>query len=205
MDWHFLSHQSMMLICSCLTSLGFQRISGSVWKMRCLRDIRSLEGASVGAMSPLGHPVCPGQRSCCLSQGSQACLSLWVLHSFLLQPSCFSLANAYPRTKQSWDLWVFLPPSGEHGHVGASLPLPVREHGHSHSLSFCPCLHPVAALPSAACSRMSAWSKNDLQQLLCLTALGRSCHSRSINIWSISCLVVTVLEEYKLLWKITLK
>lgn len=63
----------------------------------------------------------------------------------------------------------------------------------------------VTALTSGACIMVSAGSTDDLQQLLCLTALGRSCHNRSYDSWSLSCLVVTVLEEYKLSWKIALK
>lgn len=177
-----------MLICCCLTSLCIQMTSGSEGTTGCLRDIMSLEGAPASTISSLGHPVCTVWCSC-LSRGSSGlpdCATL-LPSSVLLLLAGKCQSQPEPKAKHV----VPLPPSGTY--------LAVREHGHDHSISFCPCLHPVTALPSAACTRVSAGSNNDLQQLLCLAALGRWCHSRSYNTLSVSCLVVAVLEEYKLL------
>lgn len=155
MDWDFLSHQSMMLVCCCLASLCLQMTSGE-------NEVPEGHQVTGGCICRCHVPIrapCLHRAMLLLPPGLIGSLNLWMLHSFHLQPSCFSLANANPSLKQSWDVSVPLPPSGERGHMGASLLLPVREQGHSHSISFCPCLHPEAALPSAACSRMSAWIK----------------------------------------------
>lgn len=177
MDWGFLSDQSKMLIWCCLTSLCLQMTSGSEWKMRCLKSSGHWR---VHLHVSSGHPVCTVQCSCCPRLSRPA----WLGYT----PSIFSPLTS--GCQMPIPAWI------------KGTPLRVREHGHSHSISFCPCLHPVTALPSAACSRTSA------EQWFTATALShsfRSCHSRSYNIWSISCLVITVLKEYKLLWKITLK
>lgn len=181
MDWDFLAYQSMMLIWCCLTTLCLQMTSGSEWKMRCLRDMKSLEGALHALIKTpcfqsavLLLPV-PG------SSGLPDCAA-----PFHLQSSCFWLPNANPSLKKRYSLacqgaWT------QPQHLILSM---------------------FTSCDSTAISCLlqdESGSNNDLQQLLCLTALGRSCHSRSYNIWNISCLVITALKEYKLLWKITLK
>lgn len=143
-DWDFLSDQSMMLICCCLTSLCLQMTSGSEWKMRCLRDIRALEGApasnhvSVRTLCLLSAMLllpAPG-----LIRPAGLCYTKSI---FSPLPPCWQMS--VPAWSKAEMCGFFSTPSGT--------PLPVGEQGHSHSISFCPCLHPVTALPSAACSR----------------------------------------------------
>ena len=151
----------MELICCCLASLCLQTTAGGERKTECLRDSRSLEGAPTSTTSSLGHPFCTVQCSW------RACL---YCSPSIFQSSCFLSAYANPSLKQSQDAWVPLPPSGLSGIVEATTA--------SHSALI---YVRATALTSAACTTASAGSNDDLQQLLCLTALGRSCHNRSYN------------------------
>lgn len=164
-----------MLVWCCLTSLCLQMTSGSEWKMRCLRNSGHWRVSPLHVSS--GRPVCTVQCSCC----PRFFRPVWLCYT----PSIFSpLASGCQMPIPAWI---------------KGTPLPVREHGHSHSIF----LSMFTSCDSTAvCSRMSA------EQWFTATAPSHSfrpCHSRSYNIWSISCLVITVLKKYKLLWKITLK
>lgn len=191
--WDLSSGHSMELICCCLASLCLQTPAGE-GKKGCLRDSRSLEGAPTSTTSSLGHAICTVQCSC-LSRGLPG---MPVCTPVL--PSSSPLASCQHMPVPAWS-------KAKRRGCRSLLQVPTRLSGivEPSTASHSALVHVHAtAMTSAACTTASAGSNDDLQQLLCLAAVGRSCHNRSYNAWSVSCFVVTVLEEYKLFWKITL-
>lgn len=128
-------------------------------------------------MSWLGHPVCTVQCSCCLSQGSSGLPDCATQSPpsvlFLLAGKCQSQPEAKLRFCGAslcgcLSLFRYVPACGGAWAQPQHLIVSMFTSCDSTAIS---CL-----------LQMSAGSNSDLQQLLCLTALGRSCHSRSHNI-----------------------
>lgn len=174
--WDFSSDRSMELIRCCLASLCLRTTAGGERKTGCLRDSMSLEGAPTSITPSLGHLICTVQCSCLSQSLSGMPICTTVLPSFSpLASSQHIPIPAWSKAERCGCLSLPQAPTCPSGVMEGS----VASHSalvHVHA----------TALTSAAGTTACAGSSDDLQQLLCLAAVGRSRCNRSYNAWSIS-------------------